>query len=218
MSEENINFDRRLYKVVAHNAKLAREISGLTRKEVMKAVWGYRNEDMFANRVSELESGDKKIELKTLFKLCEIYGCSADFLLGFSEEFERNNLAAQHSGMVFQSIRSSVLEATEQICLNVSKSIAHLPPFQGELLKNSSKQLTELIEKHSHDLAFKGQYSDVVDAAKELKKNVVMFEMFFAKQMRHMELAMMSLLESDGDEMASMRMTQQLEFRKPEKV
>lgn len=220
MSEENIAFDRRLYKVIGHNAKLAREIAGLNRKEAMQLIWAYRNDKMFANRVSELECGEKKIELKTVFKMCEVYGCSADFILGFSDEFERNNLAAKYSGMVFQSIRGSVLEATEQLCMNVSKSINHLPPFQGELLKNSSKQLTEVIKKHSHDLVFKAEYADVLEAAKELEKNVAMFEMFFAKQMRQMELSMMSLLESenDGDEMSSLKLTHNIEFRKPEKV
>ncbi len=218
MSEENIAFDRRLYKVVAYNAKLAREIAGINRKDAMQLIWAYRNDKMFPNRVSELESGDKKIELKTVFKLCEAYGCSADFILGFSDEFERNNLAAKYSGMVFQSVRSSVLEATEQLCMNVSQSIKHLPPFQGELLKNSAKQLTEVIKKHSHDLAFKAQYADVLEAAKELEKNVAMFEMFFAKQMRQMELSMMNLLENNGDEMSSLKLTQNIEFKRSEKV
>lgn len=218
MIEESLPIEKKIYKVVAYNLKLAREISGLTLRQAQTAIWGYRNEAMFANRVSEMESGNKKIELKTLFKACETYGCSADFIMGFSDEFERDNLAAKQAGMVFQSIRGSVLEATEQICMNVTHSITRLPKFQGEMLKTSARQLVDIFERHSHDLAFKGQYPDLVEAAHELKKNVVMFEMYMAKQQRQLELSMMSLLENEDDAMSSRKLTQHIEMKKPEKV
>lgn len=218
MSEESSAFDKKLYKVVAHNCKLARGIAGLTLREAQKAIWNYNNDQMFPNRMSELESGNKKIELKTVYRLCEVYGCSPEFIFGFSDEFERGNLAAKHAGAVFQSVRSSVLEATEQLCMNVSKSITHLPPFQGEMLKNSARKVVDVFETHSHDLVFKSQYGDVLEVVADLKKNVVMFELFFAKQMRQMELSMMSMLEDGADETASMKLTQHIETRKPEKV
>ncbi len=219
MTDENESFDKRLFKVVGYNCKIAREIRGFTRREAQQAIWQYQNPDMFPNRISELESGDKKIDLKTIFKAAEAYGCSVDFLLGFSDEYERNNLAAKHAGMVFQSVRSSVLEATEQICQNVSKSITHLPPFQGELIKSSARQAVDTFKKHSHDLVFKAQYPDLLEAMNELSKNVVMFELFFAKQMRQIELSMMSLLEDDNDDTAANhKLTRQLSMPKSEKV
>ena len=219
MTDENESFDKRLAKVVGYNCKIAREIRGWTRKEAQQAIWQYQNPDMFPNRISELENGDKKIDLKTIFKLCEAYGCSSDFIFGFSDEYERNNLAAKHAGMVFQSVRSSVLEATEQICQNVSKSIMHLPPFQSELIKSSARQAVDTFKKHSHDLVFKAQYPDLLEAMNELSKNVVMFELFFAKQMRQIELSMMSLLEDDNDDTAANhKLTRQLSMPKSEKV
>ena len=218
MTEENTSFEKRLYKTVAHNCKLAREIANFSRIEAQNAIWQYENDKMFPNRISELESGNKKIELKIIFKMAEVYGCSVDFLLGFSDEFERNNLAAKQAGLVFQSVRSSVLEATEQLCMNVSKSITHLPPFQGELLKTSARNAVDVFSRHAHDLVFKAQYPDVLEAMKELQKNVVMFEKLFARQMRQIELSMMTLLENDEDVTSSMKMTQCVEMRKPEKV
>lgn len=218
MSEENSTFDKRLYRVIAHNCKLAREIAGLSRIEAQNAIWQYKNDKMFPNRISELESGDKKIELKTIYKLCEVYGCSPEFIFGFSDEFELHNMAAKHSGMVLQSVRGAVLEAAEQICMNVSKSITHLPPFQGEMLKSSARKAVDIFDTHSHDLVFKSQYGDVLEVMKDLKKNVAMFEMFFAKQMRQMELSMMSLLQDGDDDEASMKLTKHVELRKPEKV
>lgn len=216
MSEANSAFDKRLYKVIAHNCKLAREIAGLTRIEAQNAIWEYKNDKMFPNRISELESGDKKIELKTIYKLCEVYACSPEFIFGFSDEFELNNLAAKQSGAVFQSVRSAVLEATEQLCSNVSKAITHLPPFQGEMLKSSARKAVDAFEAHSHDLAFKAQYGDVLEVMKDLKKNVAMFEMYFAKQMRQVELSMWNLLEDDTE--SSMKLTKHFDVRKPEKV
>lgn len=219
MIEENPSFDKRLYKVVGHNCKLAREIRGWNRKEAQQHIWQYKNPEIFPNRISELEVGDKKIDLKTVFKLCESYGCSADFILGFSDEFERNDLAAKHAGMVFQSVRSSVLEATEQICMNVSKSITHLPPFQGEMLKASARQAVNVFKKHSHDLAFKAQYADIMEAMEEVEKNVVMFELFFAKQMRQIELSMMSMLEDEREGViTNHKLTRKPQTKKPEKV
>lgn len=218
MNEENLPFEKKLYKVVAYNLKLARDIAGLTRIEAQNSIWQYSNDKMFANRVSEMESGNKKIELKTIFKACETYGCSADFILGFSDEFERDNLAAKHAGMVFQSIRGSVLEATEQICINISKSITQLPKFEGEMLKTSAKQFIDILEQHSHDLASKGKYLDLLQAANELKKNVVQFEIFMAKQQRQLELSMMNLLENEDDEISNRKLTRYIEMKKPEKA
>lgn len=222
MTEENTNtsYDKRLYKVIAHNCKLAREIAGLTRIQAQNAIWAYKNENMHPNRISELESGDKKIELKTIYKLCQVYGCSPEFIFGLSDEFEINNLAAKHAGAVFQSVRAAVLESTEQICMNMSKAITHLPPFQGEVLKASARNAVDVFKAHSHDLAFKAQYSDCLEAMQLLEKNVVMFERYFARQMRQLEMSMMSMLDHDQDDTASMKMTKYLEIdsKKPAKV
>lgn len=220
MTEENTSYEKRLYKVVAHNCKLAREIAGLTRIDAQNAIWQYKNDKMHPNRISELESGDKKIELKTIYRLCQVYGCSPEFIFGISDEFEINNLAAKQAGLVFQSVRASVLEATEQICVNMSKAITHLPPFQGEVLKASARHAVDVFRAHSHDLAFKAQYPDVLESMQALEKNVVMFERYFARQMRQIEMSMMSLLENDEDDLSSQKMTQHLaiDFKKPEKV
>lgn len=223
MNEEHLPCDKKvleekLYKAVAYNLRLAREISGFTPRQAQSAIWNYKDEAMFANRVSEMESGNKKIDLKTFFKACETYNCSADFLLGFSDEFERDNLAAKNAGMVFKSIQGTVLEATEQLCINVSKSITHFPPFQGEMLKTSAKQLIDIFERYSHELASKKEYLDLLQAAYELKTNIAMFEIFFAKQQRQFELSMMSLLEEGDDEEASVKLTKPIEVKKPKSV
>ncbi len=54
--------------------------------------------------------------------------------------------------------------------------------------------------------------------ANELKKNVVQFEIFMAKQQRQLELSMMNLLENEDDEISNRKLTRYIEMKKPEKV
>lgn len=208
--------EKRLITVVGINCLRAREIAGLTRKEAQARIFRYKNPDMFANRICEIETGNKKIDLKILYRMCVEYSCSADYLLGLSNDFERN-LASSYSGMVFNSVRGSVLEMTERVCTQMSEIVRFLPPFQGELLKNSAKNTVDTIDQHLHDLAFKGSYPDIVDAYNDLKAKVQMFDTFFAKQMRIMELNMLDQLNHKDDELSSRTMTDYTALPEPEK-
>lgn len=209
--------EKRLYKVVGENSRRAREIAGLSRREAQARVWRYNNVNMHPNRISEHEGGDKKIDLKTVFRMCIEYGCSADYLLGLSNEFERD-LAASYNGLVFNSVRGSVLEATEQICNNLNGILSRLPPFQGELLRSSAKNTVEAMDRVSGNLVFQGAYPDLVEAVEDLREKVKMFDQYFAKQMRIMELNMLDQINHKDDEAASVTMTHYQDVPKPEKV
>ncbi|WP_151812562.1 helix-turn-helix domain-containing protein [Acinetobacter bereziniae] len=189
-----------LFKVIGHNCKVVRETNGLTRQVVLEKVWNYSNNQKFANRVSELENGSKKIDIATLYKFCIEMGCSADFLLGLSAEIEVDNLEAKTAGRIFQSLRSAVLDATNDLCVNVSKAIRYLPPYQGELLKSSSRNVVDIINVLKNDLAFRGTYGELIDAVQELSNQVIAFERYTSRQLRQVELSMINLLEDDEDE------------------
>lgn len=189
-----------LFKVIGHNCKIVRETNGMTRSTVMEKIWNYENNQKFANRVSELESGTKKIDVATLYKFCTEMNCSADFLLGLSGEIEADNLEAKTAGRIFQSLRSAILDATGDLCANVSKSIRYLPPYQGELLKSGARNVVDIINELKHDLAFRGQYGELIDAVQELSNNVIAFERYTSRQLRQVELSMINLLENDDDE------------------
>jgi sigma54-dependent transcription regulator len=193
------NYEKQVRSVVGHNAKIAREIAGLTCKEAQKLIWGYKNQDMFANRISELESGRMKIELKIVHKLCEVYGCSADFILGFSEEFEREDFVTKRTGLVFQSVQSAVLENTRIVCEQMSRALNSLPPMQGELLKSAARAVVDNINVLRHDLAFRGQYPQLIDLTDALSHRIVEFDKNLARQMRHIEMSYMTMLDGDGE-------------------
>lgn len=199
MKRSNVFDVVEFFKVIGSNCRVVREINGFTRNQVMDKVWAYNNKQRFTNRVCELENGTKKIDVVTLYRFCVEMNCSADFILGLSNEVEIDNLEAKMAGRLYQSLRSSVLEATDEICSNLSKSIRHLPPYQGELLKTSANSVVSLIEKLSHDLAFRGQHGELIDAVMELKNQVISFDRYTSRQIRQMEMSMLNLIDNEDD-------------------
>ena len=198
--------EKRLYKVVGENSRRAREIAGLTRRDAYTRVWGNDIDEMPPNIISIHEDGNKKIDLATIYRMCIEYGCSADYLLGLSNEFERD-LAASYNGLVFNSVRGSVLEATARICDNLNDLLDRLPPFQGELLRSSAKNVVETMERLQKNDEFSTKYPDLTDAVYDLREKVQMFDLYFAKQMRIMELNMLDQIHHKDDEAASVTMT-----------
>lgn len=207
--KSKVDEEKQLFQVIGNNTRLARNLSGMTRAQLMDLVWSYSNNQKFANRVSELEGGEKRIELITFYRICKALDVSADYLLGLSEDYERDNLESKVSGRIFQSIRSTVLESTDQICMNVAKSIRHLPPYQGELLKSKARAVCDTFDRYSHDLVFQGQYKELLEAISEMKSAAADFDKYFARQMRQIEMSMMTMLE-DPDEFSNKRLNMSL--------
>lgn len=218
MKKSNAFDEAEFFKVVGANCRAVREMNGYTRNDVMRRVWAYKNNQQFNNRVCELENGTKKIDVATLYRFCIEMNCSADFLLGMSNEVEVDNLEAKMSGRLYQSLRSSVLEATDEICSSLSKSIRHLPPYQGEMLKSSAQSVVNLIEKLNMDLAFRGQYGELIDAVMELKNHCIGFERYTSRQMRQMEMSMLALIDSDDSEASGRKLNKTFVEIKSEKI
>jgi len=189
--------EKELFKLVAKKCKFAREVNGTTRKELLTSVWGYENNQKHANRISELESGGKRIELITLYRVCKALGVSSDFLLGLSPDFELDDYEAKTAGRVFQSVRSAVLESTEQICMQMSKAISSLPPIQGDVLRGHARNVVDIVDKYAHDIDWCSKHQDLMDAVIELNSAIMLFDKHFARQMRKIEMETMDLLDED---------------------
>ena len=202
--------DMTLWEVFGANALKARTIAGFSRQDAFRALYGYKNRNMTANRITEIEKGQKKLDIPMILKICELYGCSMDYLFGLSDEFEKN-LAAGYNGLIFQSIRGSVLEMTDQLCINMSHLMKHLPPFQGEVLRSSATNLLKSIEPLTRDLAFQGTYPDVIETYNECKESVRVFEILIAKQMRIMEQGMIDQIRFRDAEESSVKLTDKIE-------
>lgn len=203
--------EKELFKLVAKKCKFAREVNGTTRKELLTSVWGYDNNQKHANRVSELESGGKRIGLITVYRVCKALGVSSDFLLGLSPDFELDDYEAKTAGRVFQSVRSAVLESTEQICMQMSKAISSLPPIQGEILRERARDVVDIVDKHTENMDWCSKHPDLVDAIIELNSTIMLFDKHFALQMRKIEMETMDLLDEDTLGMPARHISMQAE-------
>ena len=187
--------EKRLYQVVAHNARRAREVNGFSRKTAQQRLFRYSNPNMHANRISEVEGGNKRIDLKLLYRMCIEYNVTSDFLLGLSDEFERNEAAA-YNGLIMNSVRGTVMEMTERVCMKMSGLMRHLPPFQGEALRSTAKDLLAVIDRLKLDMVFRSHYGELIDAAEEMRESVQNFDRYVARQMRIMESNMMDQIDA----------------------
>lgn len=217
MSEELqdiVNFDeKKLWRVIGINARKARDIAGLTQQEAQQQIFNYENKQMHANRISELENGSKKVDVKVLYKMAIVYGCSVDYLMGISAEFERD-YAASHNGIIHQSMRGMMLEIGDRLSSNLSALISYFPPFQGEMLKGQARTMINLVNSKKHDMVFRAAYPDLIHASKELESALVMTEKVIARQMRIIESTMIEQIDAmDQQQIASM--TSNLEASKP---
>nr|WP_314367294.1 XRE family transcriptional regulator [uncultured Acinetobacter sp.] len=192
MTERNAK-DADLIRVVGENCRRAREWCGMNRTDAMQSIFNYRDEKA-TNRICEIENGHKSVSVAVLYKMCLTYQCSADFLLGISNEIEPN-LAASQNGLIVESMRSTGLEIADRISETLTKQMSYLPKFQGELLASSAKHVYQKVTKYSHDLAFTGSYPDLIDAASQLNSHIKAFEITVAKYMRFIEMNAMQVLD-----------------------
>lgn len=183
-----------LIRVVGENCRRAREWCGLNRTEAMQAIFNYKDKAA-TNRICEIENGHKPVSVAILYKMCLTYQCSADFLLGISNEIEPN-LAASQNGLIVESMRSAGIEIADRISTTLTRKMEYLPRFQGELLATSAKHVYQIISKYHFDMAFMGSYPDLVEAANELNENVKQFEILVAKYMRFVEMNAVQTIEN----------------------
>lgn len=192
MTERNAK-DTDLIRVVGENCRRAREWCAMNRTDAMQKIFNYKDEKA-TNRICEIENGHKPVSVAVLYKMCLTYQCSADFLLGLSNEIEPN-LAASQNGLIVESMRSAGLEMADRISETLMRSMAYLPKFQGELLATSAKHVHQTMSKYSHDLAFVGSYPDLIDASNQMNGHIKNFEIMVAKYLRFIEMNAMQVLD-----------------------
>ena len=100
---------------------------------------------------------------------------------------------------------------------NLNGLLDRLPPFQGELLRSSAKNVVETMERLQKNDEFSTKYPDLTDAVYDLREKVQMFDLYFAKQMRIMELNMLDQIHHKDDEAASVTMTDYQDLPESEK-
>ncbi|MBU3121365.1 XRE family transcriptional regulator [Acinetobacter soli] len=195
MTKETADLDKlKVNQLIGKNCESARLWAGLNRKTAMQRIFQYKDENQL-NRITELENGQKTLTAPVLLKLCKTYNCSADFILGISNEVELN-YAASHNGLIVESITSAALEMADNMSMSLSKMLKHMPRYEGEVLHTCAKNLIKEIDVHAHDLAFKGSHPAIIDAAGELRQAIIEFEIVIAKMARCVELNMIQHIEN----------------------
>lgn len=192
MTERNAK-DADLIRIVGENCRRAREWCGMNRTDAMQRIFNYKD-DKATNRICEIENGHKAVSVAVLYKMCLTYQCSADFLLGISNEIEPN-MAASQNGLIVESLRSAGLEIADRISGTLTMQMAYLPKFQGELLATSAKHVHQIMTKYMHDLAFTGGYPDLIDASIQMNRQVQKFDITVARYMRFIEMNAMQVID-----------------------
>ncbi|MEY2864639.1 MAG: hypothetical protein RLY58_2346 [Pseudomonadota bacterium] len=133
---------------IGRNLANARLLAGYTQDQVAQKIWGNIR---LKNRVSEVESGRLLPDIEVLAYLCEMYGVSADYILGFSVEPEIDQTAGR-VGLLYNSIQELISEqvrgVTLQICNAAAQHIAVMPKPQNQALLETAKQVLRVFSRH----------------------------------------------------------------------
>lgn len=114
--------DNDLKMLIAKNLLAARMTAGLTQSDAMAEL--YQCEKPYfkaANRMSELEKGTRVLDVIGLVRLCKLYGVSADYILGFTDEPELNE-ASRLMGHIHTAMTEVAAASIEQYAQNLTAS------------------------------------------------------------------------------------------------
>jgi hypothetical protein len=135
--------DAETEKLMRERLIVARNLNSLDQKEAA-AKLGYKN----SSQLSKVESGDAPLPKSLLRKASLAYGVSADWLLGLSNEPERDpQIAGQMA--VMRAVHSAVMDHTQ----NVTAVMLHLAseqlPLESQLrtLLDSARRASQSFEK-----------------------------------------------------------------------
>jgi transcriptional regulator with XRE-family HTH domain len=135
--------DAETEKLMRERLIVARNLNSLDQKEAA-AKLGYKN----SSQLSKVESGDAPLPKSLLRKASLAYGVSADWLLGLSNEPEREpQLAGQMA--VMRAVHASVLDTTQYAAAVMLRLASDQLPLESHLrtILDSARRTTQSFEK-----------------------------------------------------------------------
>lgn len=135
--------DAETEKVMRERMIVARNLNSLDQKEAA-AKLGYKN----SSQLSKVESGDAPLPKSLLRKASLAYGVSADWLLGLSNEPERDpQIAGQMA--VMRAVNAAVMEHTQNVTGVMLRLASDQLPLESQLraLLDSARRATQSFEK-----------------------------------------------------------------------
>ena len=114
-------------EIVRKRMVAARNLNRLDQKDAAKLL-GYKN----SAPLSKIEGGQAKMPKGLLVKASIAYGVSADFLLGLSDEPERDPRTAEHMAVI-RSVEESVRQHTHHMATALLRNAAESVPLELHL-------------------------------------------------------------------------------------
>lgn len=157
--------DPDLNETIRRRLRHAREINGfdqITAAQVMQ----YRN----SSALSKIESGFAKIPKDFILKAAVAYGVSIDYLMGMSDEPERDPETAERMA-ILKSVRETVKVQTDSLVTVLLKNAADMTPMTDHMT-NMLKRIDQLFESFDKVCRKNPEFQDDVIAGSALQRAV----------------------------------------------
>ncbi|CAN7642295.1 helix-turn-helix domain-containing protein [Paraburkholderia terricola] len=135
--------DAETEKLMRERLIVARNLNSLDQKEAA-AKLGYKN----SSQLSKVESGDAPLPKSLLRKASLAYGVSSDWLLGLSNEPERDpQIAGQMA--VMRAVHASIVEHTQNVTAVMLRLASDQLPLESQLrlMLDAARRATQSFEK-----------------------------------------------------------------------
>lgn len=177
--------------LIGRKLAMARDMAQLRQEDVALEIFGTPHK----NRMSEIENGKLMPDAELLSVLCQKYGVSSDWVLGFTVEPELDKTASV-AGILFNSLGDMMSEYTQAMAFQLSMAAAqHVTSFPKALtvqLLTASKELIQACL--TKDQAFQDK---VLPELQTLMLIVRECEQNRAKQIRNLEMAIDDVFQRD---------------------
>ncbi|WP_151828027.1 helix-turn-helix domain-containing protein [Acinetobacter oleivorans] len=181
--------------LIGRKLAMARDMSQLRQEDVAMEIFGTPHK----NRMSEIENGKLMPDAELLSVLCQKYGVSSDWVLGFTVEPELDKTASV-AGILFNSLGDMMSEYTQAMAFQLSIAAAqHVTSFPKALtvqLLTASKELIKACLSQDKSIQEK-----VLPELQALMLIVRECEQNRAKQIRNLEMAIDDVFQRDESDL-----------------
>lgn len=177
-----------LKKTIGHNLKLARmQVAKMSMADVMSTIWHVTDSK---NRLSEIETGYRLPSLSILLKLANLYDVSLDFIIGTSNDIERDSNCSK-AGYIVQNLRTTTLNIADRIAQSLVKNTASLPNDEALALIHAVKEFIQAVKTEtSKDKRFAQDFEQFAIPLFNLEFTCRQIEAHIAKYHRIIDLSL----------------------------
>lgn len=168
-------------RLLGNNLKEARKNAGLSQSDVMLMLWGKSGN---RNRISEIENGHAEIDMFVFLLLLNLYGQSADYILGRSCE-PINDILASHINNVRLHTKNYLEPIIESMTACVVNHIAKIDKDEHLALLDTTKDIGVYLIEHGKEL--KQDYPRLFEMLVRLEQSSRVIHINEAKRQRQMQ-------------------------------